>query len=364
MIRVPERPVKVLALVTDAYGSRGGIARYNRDLLGALGLAGNAGVVVLPRIAPDAETTPSNVRQERAKGGRVSYSAQALNLARRERPDVVFCGHVYMAPLAALVARIVGARLIVQLHGIEAWTRPDALVRAAVERADAVFCVSRHTRAAALSWANIAPEKIIVIPNTVGADFAAGGTSDLRAELGLSECKVLLTVGRLHPAERYKGHDRVIAALPAVAARGHDVVYVIVGEGEDQSRLAALAADAGVADRVIFLGGVDHERLRRAYLMADLFVMPSTGEGFGIAFLEAMASGTPALGLADGGARDALGDGSLGGIATEANLADAISDALDRPVDRVRLASATQGRFGREKFAEGVDRAFRRVIAA
>ena len=72
------------------------------------------------------------------------------------------------------------------------------------------------------------------------------------------------------------------------------------------------------ADRVIFLGGVAPQRSRDAYRMADLFVMPSTGEGFGIAFLEAMASGTPALGLNAAGAPDALADGELGTLTSEA----------------------------------------------
>ncbi len=93
-------------------------------------------------------------------------------------------------------------------------------------------------------------------------------------------------------AERYKGQDRIIAALPALVARGHDVVYVVVGDGNDVARLKTLAVEAHVAERVSFIGPIFTERLTQAYRMADLYVMPSTGEGFGIAFLEAMASGT------------------------------------------------------------------------
>ena len=112
--------------------------------------------------------------------------------------------------------------------------------------------------------------------------------------------------------ERYKGHDRVIAAIPDLVAKGHDIRYLVVGEGDDRARLEALARDAGVSDRVRFLGAVGLQSLVETYRMADLFVMPSTGEGFGVAFLEAMASGTPALGLDVAGAKDALADGELG----------------------------------------------------
>ena len=125
---------------------------------------------------------------------------------------------------------------------------------------------------------------------------------------------MLLTVGRMDARERYKGHDRVIEALPQLVAAGHDVIYVVVGEGDDVDRLKVSAVEAGVADRVRFIGAVGRETLVDAYRMADLFVMPSTGEGFGIAFLEAMACGTPALGLAIAGAADALADGELGTV--------------------------------------------------
>ncbi len=125
-----------------------------------------------------------------------------------------------MAPLAWLIARLKGAKLVVQMHGIEAWPRPSRLRRAAVEAADLVLCVSRHTRACVAGWAAIAPERIVVVPDTFGDKFAPGDGSGLRAALGLEGKRVLLTVGRLDPRERYKGHDRVIEAMPAVRRSG------------------------------------------------------------------------------------------------------------------------------------------------
>jgi phosphatidylinositol alpha-1,6-mannosyltransferase len=164
-------------------------------------------------------------------------------------------------------------------------------------------------------------------------------------------------------SERYKGHDGVIAALSTLVANGHDVEYVVVGEGDDVARLKRLAIEAGVEGRVIFLGAVFSERLVEAYRMADLFVMPSTGEGFGIAFLEAMACGTPALGLATAGAKDALADGELGVAVEDAELADALGCLLQSPRPNPHaLSAATRARFGRQAFAGNVCEAMCRLF--
>lgn len=292
-------------MVTDAWGGRGGIAQYNRDFLGAIAPA--AEVRVLPRHAPDpVADLPAGASQAPPRPGRWRYAVAAILEAWRRPPDVVFCGHLYMAPLAALIAQLWRARLMVQTHGIEAWPRPSRWVRWATERADLVLAVSRYTRAQLLSWAAIEPDRVAVLPNTVSERFTPGDRAAARRRFALGDQRVLLTVGRLAASERYKGQDRVIETLPSLVEAGHDVLYLIAGDGDDRSRLEMLACSAGVGDRVRFLGAVDAEALPDLYRAADVFVMPSTGEGFGIAYLEAMACGTPAVGLAIKGDRDAL----------------------------------------------------------
>jgi phosphatidylinositol alpha-1,6-mannosyltransferase len=269
--------------------------------------------------------------------------------------DVVLCGHLYMASLAALIARLKRAKLIILAHGIEAWTRPSRLCQAAIDAADLILCASRYTRSCILGWSTVTPERVLLLPNTVDEAFTPGDGSALREAWGLQGKRVLLTVARMDARERYKGHDRVIAAIPQLLGRGHDIVYVVVGEGDDQPRLVAFANKTGVEDRVRFMGAVGRQTVIDAYRAADLFVMPSTGEGFGTAFLEAMASGTPALGLAVAGARDALADGELGMAVDEDDLPTAIERALDDTrSDPEALASATRSRFGRKPFAASV----------
>lgn len=351
----------MLALVTDAFGGRGGIAQYNRDFLVAL--EGMSSITVLPRHALDSSVPPESIRQLTARPGRVAYSVAALRTAIFQAVDVVFCGHLFMAPLAALIAWMKSAKLIVQTHGIEAWPRPSRVRRAALERADLVLCVSRHTRAAVLSWAAIAPERVLVVPNTVREAFTPSHGAAQRPRWADEGKRVLLTVARMDSREHYKGHDRVIAVIPDLVAKGHDICYAIVGEGDDRSRLKALARNAGVSERVRFLGAQDLPALIETYRAADLFVMPSTGEGFGVSFLEAMASGTWALGLDVAGTRDALADGELGTAVSEADLATRIAHILhEGKPDSFKLAAAVHARFGRKKFAGTVKTALNRLM--
>jgi phosphatidyl-myo-inositol dimannoside synthase len=359
-----KRAPVMLALVTDAFGGRGGIAQYNRDFLAALAGTGTvSSIIVLPRHAPDRVVLPPGIGQIPPRLSRIAYAFTALRAVLFRRVDLVFCGHMYMAPLGAIIAWVTRAKLIVQMHGIEAWPRPSRLRRAAVEGCDLVLSVSRHTRARVLGWAKIAPERVLVLPNTVETAFTPGDNSALRSAWGLTGKRVLLTVGRLAKGERYKGHDQIVSALPRLVAEGYDVVYLVVGEGDDRSWLENFAREMGVVDRVRFLGAVGQQGLVNAYRVSDLFVMPSTREGFGIVFLEAMACGVPTLGLAVAGAIDPLADGDLGTAVTEIEFPAALSEALGRPRhEPAALASAVQSRFGRDHFALLAGTVIRRLM--
>ena len=315
----PDRTgLRVLALVTDAYGGGGGIAQFNRDLFDAMARSGLVQeVVVLPRAAgPVTGPIPEKVRQLPPRAGKAGYAVHALRAARDLGPfDVVFCGHLFASPLATALARLAGAQYWQQLHGIEAWSCPGRIVRRAVEGATLVTAVSRHTRRLFLSWARKCPETVKVLPNTVDERFHPGPKpAGLLSRYGLTGKTVLLTVSRLAAAERYKGHDRVIGALARLLPVHPDLVYVIAGDGDDRPYLEGLAGRAGVRENVRFVGHVPEEELPDLYRAADVFVMPSTGEGFGIVFLQALASGLPVLGADGDGSRDPLRDGEDGAL--------------------------------------------------
>ena len=309
----------VLALVTDAFGGRGGIAQHNRHLLRALAAAPGVGrVVALPRVIHDAEA-PGDARIEwhaETAGSKARYVAAALRSAVRDRPGVVVCGHLNVLPVAALAARVAGARLILVAHGIEAWPAPGRLRRALVRRAGAVVSVSRFTQRRVEEWAGPLGARGVVVPNAVDLTHVTPGPKrlDLLARYGLVGRPVVLTLGRMDAAERYKGHDEMLAVLPALAARVPGVAYLVAGGGDDRPRLEAEARRLGVADRVVFAGYVpDGEKLDHIRL-ADVFAMPGRGEGFGIVYLEALACGVPVVASTADASREAVLDGALGAV--------------------------------------------------
>lgn len=354
--------MQVLALVTEAFGGHGGIAQYNRDFLEALArLEDVAKIEILPRLTKEsAEGIPSGALQHNATFGKLPYSLKAAFSCLRSRPDVIFCGHLYHGPLAMRLARLCGAKLISQLHGTEIWDGIGERHLAPLEASDLVLCVSEDTRLRYLEQSRAGNDNAAVLHNTVGGEFRPGNRKRAREKFGLSEEFVILTVGRLDARKGgYKGHDRVIAELAKLEAPGRRLVYLVAGDGPDLERLQSLVSEHGVGGQVKFLGAVSGKDLPDLYRAADLFALPSTGEGFGIVFLEAMASGTPAIGLDIGGARDALANGKLGTCVAASSFPTALRDAIDRvaqstDADRQVLSCQTITRFGVDKFAENL----------
>lgn len=176
----------------------------------------------------------------------------------------------------------------------------------------------------------------------------------------MTDRRVLLTVSRL---AANKGHARVIDVLPTLRARFPDLVYLVVGEGGERAALEERAAARGVADEVRFAGLVDDVR---AYFAAcDVFVMPSgrladgkAGEGFGIAYVEAGASGVPAVASASGGGAEVVIDGETGCVVDPADpraLERAIADLLADPARARRLGDAARHHCLRFDWERGTD---------
>jgi phosphatidylinositol alpha-1,6-mannosyltransferase len=345
----------VLALVTDGFGASGGIAQYNQNLLSALVQPSRARrVIVVPRYASSGQELPAGIQQAAAAAGVARWSLNAARLAARGF-DIIFCGHLYAAPLAVGLAGLTSKPLWLQAHGIEAWQAPSRAVRFAVERAQLITAVSRYTRKRLLEWANIDPSLVRVLPNAISTSWSKRPKArHLRTRYNLDGKRVILTVSRLSAAEAYKGHDRIISALPEIIPR-HDAAYLVVGGGDDVPRLEALAAAAGVADRVHFAGHVTVAELPDHFAVADVFAMPSTGEGFGIVFIEAAASGLPVIAGNRDGSVDALADGRIGRLIDPDDRKQLVAAIIDAFEGRLHFDPSEVRRFTFAHFSRHVN---------
>src|SRR4029077_6311655 len=131
--------------------------------------------------------------------------------------------------------------------------------------------------------------------------------------------------------------DEVMQAMTALLPDYPNLVYLIGGSGPDRPRLEAKATSLGLADRVTFAGRIPEEEKLAHYHLADAYVMPSRGEGFGIVILEAMAAGIPAMASSKDGSREALRDGMCGPVVDpddSASVAAGIRAVLARPRGR------------------------------
>jgi phosphatidylinositol alpha-1,6-mannosyltransferase len=326
--------MNVLLLATDAYGGHGGIALFNRELCAALD---EHAITVVPRVvSAEVRDVPPHVRfVGEAARGKLHY-LRALAKLRKERFDLVVCGHINLLPLAF------GNPLLV-VHGIEAWhPRKLGNVRGIVS-------VSALTRDRLLAWSHY-DGPTWVLPNAVHLEHYGirAKRRDLAERYKLEGKRVLLTVGRLDARERSKGFDEVLAVLPSLP---DDVVYLIAGGGNDFPRLQQKARELGVAHRVAFTGLFDERDKPDLYNLADVYVMPSRGEGFGFVFLEAMACGVPAIASRLDGGREALLDGKLGLLVDPTNPAE-VRAAILESLARERRVPEGLDYFSFEKFAE------------
>ena len=353
---------RILALVGDCYGARGGIARYNQDLFEALA-DGDVEILILPRLGDATGVElPPGVRQAAAIFNRLAFSSAAIVAAWRFRPvDVVFCGHVFMAPLAFVLARLLGARYWLQAHGTDVWNDRTAVTRRLIEAADLVSTVSRETRRILLAWVNLPPDRVRVLPDTVRDVFTPGSArSGLRDELKLGSGPILLTVARLAASERYKGHEAIFSVLPVLRREFPNLVHVVAGDGDDRSRLEAIATEKAPGT-VRFLGYVPDADLPDLYRLADLYVMPSTEEGFGIVYLEAAACGLRVIGGRGGGTADAIPDERVGTIVDPADH-EALAIAIVRQLQLGRAEPSAVEPYRRSHFAAAARSLYARLV--
>jgi phosphatidylinositol alpha-1,6-mannosyltransferase len=283
--------------------------------------------------------------------------AVAEALGRRWAARVVLVWHLGLLKLVPLL-RLPPGRVVVFLHGIEAWRRQDLLTRTLLRRVGRFLTNSDHT------WARFAalhPGLAGAAHQTVHLGIGAPATGPVRPP---DAVPAALMLGRLARGEDYKGHRELIAAWPRVRERVPDAELWIAGEGDVRPELERLAAAGPVRRAVRFWGLVSEAQKQELLTRARCLALPSGGEGFGLVYLEAMRLGRPCLvGDADAG-REVVAPPECGLAARPADpaaLAAAAAALLAAgPAWDARSARARrryEGAFTAEHFA-------RRLVAA
>lgn len=355
--------MRILMLLTDAFGGFGGIAKFNRDFLTALDASPLVErVYAWPRLIAETidEPLPPSVIYERGfSKGKLAYVRRLVVALITGVPiDLVVCGHINLLPAAWFVAKARGVPLTLIIHGIDAWQPTNSrLVNALAGRIDQLISVSRLSAERFCDWSKVSKERVFILPNSVSLQKFTPGPKplELLARHHLQDYRILLTIGRLESEARLKGFDQVLEVLPRLTARFPNLKYLIVGDGRDEARLQSKAVSLGVADNVMFIGRIPEVEKVAYYRLADAFVMPSAGEGFGIVLIEAAACGVPVIGSAIDGSAEALIGGKLGQL-VDPTKRDEIVAAIERALgaDAARSRNPLIRNFDEEHFVERV----------
>lgn len=319
---IAESPAQHVFVFLEVFECEGGIQSYVKDILRAyLSLPEKPIADIL--LLRDGPNCPNPFRDSRLQFhylktqwptvGRLRLTLSLIFCLLRNRPKRVFCGHIRLAPLMGRLCQWLNLPYTVLTYGKEVWSPLSPTDKRALQAADKIWTISRYSRDRACQANGLDPAKIDLLPCVVNGEMFTLGDrpAELVKKYQLADAKVLMTVARLWSGDIYKGVDVTIRALPEMAQIFPNIKYLVIGRGDDQPRLAQLAKDLGVADRVVFAGFVPTSALANHYLLADAYIMPSQ-EGFGIVYLEAMACGVPVVSGDDDGSADPLQDGRLG----------------------------------------------------
>lgn len=284
----------------------------------------------------------------RRKYGLMRLVLTALWVARKQKAKVLLCGHPFTGVAGLLAKQLLGTPYVVWTHAAELDIQRSLLKRV-LQTAGAVLIISKHTESLVRKL-GVPDGKTVMIP--YAPDCEPTWAKHSSAATQTRGRKLLLTVSRLD--EFLKGHDTLLRAMPLIASKVPNVLWVVVGDGLLRSYYEHMARALGVQNLVHFTGGLCRSARDRLFIDCDIFVMLSRdrridggSEGFGIAYLEASAFGKPVVAGRAGGAPEAVVDGVTGLLVSSENeveVAEAIVGLLKDPNRAAEL-----GRQGKER---------------
>ncbi len=333
--------MRVLALLTEAFGGQGGIALYNRDLLTAICRQTRCKeVVAIPRLTANyTEPLPEKLKYVTSGiGNKFYYIANIIKLVHKDKGyDLIICGHLHLLPIAFLLKKWLKVPIVQLIYGIDSWkVNQGKVTNLLVGKIDCVISISEITRTHFLDWSHVDISRTHLLPNAIHSEFYGidQKLKPLLKRYQLQNKIVIMTLGRMSTSERYKGFDEILETLPKLVKKEPRIVYMAVGGGDDRQRLLSKAEELGISNHFVMTGYIPEEEKADYYRLADAYIMPSYGEGFGFVILEAMACGIPVVASKKDGTREAVRNGKLGLLvdpSDKTELESAILEALSKP---------------------------------
>jgi glycogen(starch) synthase len=224
------------------------------------------------------------------------YAAMAVHLAEDVDFEVIHAHDWMTFPAAAAVARSTNKPLVVHVHSTEFDRSGENvnqmiydLERMGMHAADKIIAVSYYTRSIIISRYGIDPHKVEVVHNGIERNLNGQNLSDSGIE---KDEKLVLFLGRI---TMQKGPEYFLYAAKKVLEVVDNVKFVMAGSGDMMYRAVELAAQLGIGSKVLFTGFLRGDEVSKIYKMADLFVMPSVSEPFGLVPLEALDNDVPVI---------------------------------------------------------------------
>ena len=337
-------PKKNLFLYLNAFSVTGGIEKFNKAYMKALQDISKDGTLKYESYSAfDEEPDLRYVDAESYlgfKGNRFSFAFKSIKSALKS--NVVILGHINLSSIGLIIKLVKPqVRVILIAHGVEVWEKLPFLKNLFIKKTDLILAVSSFTKNKIVEEQQIEEKKIKILHNTLDPFFKIPEKLEkpeylLKRYNLTKETKILMTVGRISDKEGHKGYDKVINILPEVLNHHSSLVYILAGKYDENEKLRVmkLVEEKKLNDHFILTGYIKDEELTDYYLLADIFVMPSTQEGFGIVFLEALTCGLPVIAGNKDGSVDALLNGKIGKLVDPFNnheLSDAIISLLNNP---------------------------------
>jgi glycosyltransferase involved in cell wall biosynthesis len=258
--------------------------------------------------------------------------------------EFLLIGHMGLSPVGWLLNSVMtkSSGYGIVLHGREAWDPKPAWHQHTLAESDVIISTTDYTRRTFSRVNRIDTANHEVLPLSLPPGrFGETGHSSETTDGNDSSFKVL-TVSRLDTDCRYKGVDDVIRAIAKLRDSGSDVEYLVIGDGDDRARLEELTQNLGVSSSVRFVGSITDDCLQKHFEKADVFAMPSTREGFGLVFLEAMSFGLPIIASPERGANYVIKDGE-NGLSVPANSPGSVAAAIEKLMDDEYRESLREG---------------------